>query len=102
MPRQGRGERIRAHESRTRYRSAKKDSACAHACRAGDRDQLEHFLAVTAEKEPCLYPLFMLMGRTGIRLGEALALKWDDVHFAKRELRVERAVFNGESKPRSS
>jgi integrase len=64
--------------------------------KAFDRDQLEHFLAVTSEKERRLYPLFMLMGRTGIRLGEALALKWHDVHFAKRELRVERAVFNAE------
>src|SRR5262249_61488686 len=34
---------------------------------AFDRDQLEHFLAVTAEKEPRLYTLFMLLGRTGMR-----------------------------------
>ena len=70
--------------------------------KAFDREQVEHFLAVTAEKEPRLFPLFLLMARTGIRLGEALALKWDDIHFARRELRVERAVFNAEiSTPKS-
>jgi integrase len=64
--------------------------------KAFDRDQLEHFLAVTAKWERRLYPLFLLMVRTGLRIGEALALKWDDVHFARRELRVERAVFKAE------
>src|SRR5262245_49819534 len=70
--------------------------------KAFDRDQVEHFLAVTAEKEPRLLPLFLLMARTGLRLGEALALKWEDIHIARRELRVERAIFNGEiSTPKS-
>lgn len=32
------------------------------------------------------------MSRTGLRLGEALALQWGDLDFAAREIRVERAV----------
>jgi integrase len=32
------------------------------------------------------------MSRTGMRLGETLALRWDDLDLQKRELRVERAL----------
>ena len=35
------------------------------------------------------------MSRTGLRLGEALALQWGDVDFVAREIRVERAVSAG-------
>ncbi len=35
------------------------------------------------------------MSRTGLRLGEALALQWGDLDFAAREVRVERAVSAG-------
>jgi len=50
------------------------------------------FLAAAEEKAPRLYPLFFLMSRTGLRLGEALALKWDDLDLVRGELRVERAL----------
>jgi integrase len=34
------------------------------------------------------------MARTGLRVGEALALQWSDLDFEVREIRVERAVSN--------
>lgn len=37
-------------------------------------------------------PLFWLMSRTGIRLGEALGLQWGDVDLASGTLRVARAI----------
>jgi integrase len=61
-----------------------------------NRDQVERFLAATREKEGRLHPLFLLLARTGLRLGEALALQWDDFDFAGREIRVERALFGRE------
>ncbi len=63
--------------------------------KAFNRHQLDAFLTVTSTQEPRWYPVFLLLARSGLRLGEALALQWEDVHFAERELRVERAIFNG-------
>src|SRR5207245_1784664 len=41
------------------------------------------------------YPLFLVLARTGMRLGEALALQWDDVQLAAKEIRVARALSGG-------
>jgi integrase len=65
------------------------------AIKAMTREQLEHFLAVAARVVPRLATLFLLFGRTGLRLSEALALQWPDLNFAARELRVARALGPG-------
>ena len=52
--------------------------------------QQDRFLAVAAGSEH--YPLFFLMVRAGLRLGEALALQWRDVDLTTRELRVRRTI----------
>lgn len=41
-----------------------------------------------ALREHRLYPLVLLLGSTGLRLGEALALRWDDVDLERGLLRV--------------
>lgn len=38
------------------------------------------------------YPLFLLLFRTGIRIGEALALTWDDVDFKNSILSISKTV----------
>jgi integrase len=43
-------------------------------------------------KAPRFYALFFVLSRTGLRLGEALALRWDDLDLIAREMRVERAL----------
>jgi integrase len=57
------------------------------------------FLGVSAtaakEYERRHYGLFLLLARTGMRLGEALALQWQDVDFPGREIRVARALSAG-------
>ena len=60
--------------------------------RAFDRKQLTRFLVAAEAKNPRLYPLFLLMARTGLRLGETLALRWEDLDLDAKELRVERAL----------
>jgi len=64
--------------------------------KALSREQLAGFLATAAEVEPRCAPLFFTMARTGLRLGEALALQWEDVDTAAREIRVARAFSGGE------
>ncbi|MBD8869292.1 tyrosine-type recombinase/integrase [Nocardioides donggukensis] len=62
---------------------------------AGDPDAWSHdalagFLAATAGHR--LWPLWVVMAYTGLRRGEALALRWDDVDLDAGNLRVSRAV----------
>lgn len=63
-------------------------------------DRTEHVKALNADQvrdlcaaaAPEWRPLWFLVSRTGVRIGEALVLKWTDVDLARLELRVERAV----------
>jgi integrase len=66
--------------------------ARSESVRALDREQLERFLAAALAKAPRFFPMFFLMSRTGLRLGEALALQWGDLDLVRRELRVMRAL----------
>ncbi len=63
--------------------------------KAMTRERLSAFLSATAERERRYYPLFLLLARTGMRLGEAFGLQWGDVDFRAREIRVARALSAG-------
>jgi len=41
------------------------------------------------------FPLFLLLARTGLRIGEALALKWEDIDFNGRFIDVKRSIVRG-------
>ena len=41
------------------------------------------------------YALFLLLARTGMRIGEAFGLQWQDIDFQTRQIRVQRAIANG-------
>ncbi len=74
--------------------------------KAMTRDQLGAFLAAARNAptayERRYYPLFLLLARTGMRLGEGLALQWDDVNFVANEIRVARTLSCGRiEKPKS-
>ncbi len=66
--------------------------------KALDRDQLDAFLAaaVTEPTARRYAPLFLLLARTGMRLGEGLAVQWQDLGFQKGKIRVARAFSGGE------
>ncbi|KKL24230.1 hypothetical protein LCGC14_2417390, partial [marine sediment metagenome] len=56
------------------------------------REQLAAFLSAAEKGVADFHPLFYLMSRTGVRLGEGLALEWGDVHLEREHLRVERSL----------
>jgi integrase len=53
--------------------------------------ELARFLAVAERLYSDYYPLFLTLARTGCRPGEALALRWSDLNFDRREVLIERA-----------
>jgi integrase len=56
------------------------------------RADLERLLATARRDYPVLAVLFLVLARTGLRLGEALGLQWPDVDFARAELVLTRAI----------
>jgi integrase len=51
-------------------------------------DELERLIAAAAH-EPKVATLIPVLAHTGIRIGEALALRWDRVDFVRQELTIE-------------
>jgi integrase len=70
-------------------------AARQESIKAMTREQLAVFLeaARTSPRAPSrrLAPLFLLLARTGLRVGEVRALQWPDLDLQARTLRVERA-----------
>lgn len=56
-----------------------------------DRYEVKHFLSVCQKDFPDLFPIFLTALRTGMRLGELLALEWGDVDFHGGFIQVKRS-----------
>jgi integrase len=57
-------------------------------------EELGAFLEA-ARADGAYYPFFLTLARTGMRPGEAYALRWSDLDFEHREILVERALSAG-------
>lgn len=65
-------------------------------------DELRTLLDTVNEQFREHYPLFLLLVRTGMRVGEALALKWGDIDFTGRFINVGKSLVRGNfSSPKS-
>jgi len=53
-------------------------------------EELKEFLAVTKDEE--MYPLFVTSALTGLRRGEVIALRWDDVDLKNRKITVKKSI----------
>ena len=56
------------------------------------QQQIDHLLTTCKETMPAVYPLLLLWLRTGLRLGEALALQWGDLDLENRAVSVRRTL----------
>lgn len=60
-----------------------------------EKSQLLDFLQTAKEKGIAPdYPLFMLLAYTGLRIGEALALTWEDIDFKQNVVKVSKTLYN--------
>lgn len=60
-----------------------------------NKDELAFLLATLKQGYPQLYPFFLTSARTGMRLGEVLALQWGDIDFDDRFITVQRGFSRG-------
>lgn len=60
-----------------------------------EKDELLEFLAAARQTNLKTYTYFLILGSTGLRRGEALALKWSDIDFKNNILKVNRTVALG-------
>ncbi|MCB9759424.1 MAG: site-specific integrase [Alphaproteobacteria bacterium] len=65
-------------------------------------EESDAFLEAIHEGRPRWYPFFLTALRTGMRLGELAALRWEDVDFERDRIRVCRSYSHGhETSPKS-
>jgi integrase len=55
-------------------------------------EQIQHFLTTAQKARDPLYPLYYLAIHTGMRKSELLGLKWEDLDWERRTLKVQRQL----------
>ena len=64
--------------------------------------ELNTLLKAVEKHLPEHYPMFLLLARTGMREGEAIGLKWDDIDFNGRFIEVRRSYSKANYSPTKS
>ncbi|MHA2893276.1 site-specific integrase [Bacillus cereus] len=61
-----------------------------------DLDELESVLNYILNKKGSIkyYSLFTILSRTGLRIGECLALQWSDISFEKKNLHINKTLLS--------
>ena len=59
------------------------------------KEELKRLLDTVQVHFPRHYALFLLLARTGLRIGEALALQWGDIDFNGRFITIQRGISRG-------
>lgn len=85
-------------ERRTKAAKLRARAIVGTDVKAMDRDQRNRFLSAAVRDEPDAYVAFMLMGLGGLRLGEALGMKWNSVDLEARQIRVHEQIGSSTTK----
>jgi integrase len=72
---------VAANPASNILRRSRLDAGNKRAAEFLTREELAHLLATCRSCEPNFYPLVLILARTGLRLGEAIALQWDDINW---------------------
>jgi integrase len=64
-----------------------------------NKKEVQLFLEKCQQDRPEYYPFFMIAFRTGMRLGELLALQWRDVDWHGKFVRVNKSFKRGRITP---
>jgi integrase len=60
-----------------------------------EKNELKDFLdCVEVDPDQQYYAIFVLLAYTGMRIGELCALKWKDIDFNKKEIRIYKTYYN--------
>jgi len=62
-----------------------------------DSDQLKTFLEIAEKRDLKQFAVFRLLAYSGMRIGEMLALSWDDVNFTDNTISVNKTLAKSES-----
>jgi len=54
--------------------------------------EVNMLLETTQKHKPEFYPFMLVLARTGMRLGEAIALQWDDINFENKTITISRSI----------
>ncbi len=76
---------------RRSLRLAKRPAERQREVHAMTREQLTALLSEASKKGVQTHALFLLLARTGLRIGEVRGLQWEDLDFADRAVHVRRA-----------
>jgi len=79
--------------------AAMDDDGEAEKSKALDSDELARFLGACS---PEWEPFFRLLAMTGLRISEAIELRWKDIDFGAKRLRVRRQFYEGVVAPPKS
>ena len=60
-----------------------------------DFDDFERLVTAAQATDPRAHMLVLMSGEAGLRLGEMVALEWNDIDFVKRQLCVQRSAWKG-------
>jgi len=61
-----------------------------------NKEEIRHMLKVAGEKQKHWYPMLLCAARTGMRLGELIALRWEQIDFHGRFIVVNHNFSRGE------